>query len=388
MILVYALEKAPYTFSKSVFLAGPSPRQLGQPNWRTDALKMLADTGYDGVVFIPLLREGNYDYDFENQSAWENSCLNMSDVIMFWVPRNVKELPGFTTNVEWGMYKDSGKVVFGYPDGAEKVRYLQYQALEAGLPVYHTLAETIQATIAKLGEGSVRSNGEREVPLYIWRLQHFQLWYKNLVAAGNRLDGAKLLWSFRVGPNGSFTFAYTMLVNVFVTSENRHKTNEFMFSRPDTANIVAYRRGSNLLDTKVALIREYRAPARTEDAFVREPPGGSSFKPGADPQETMADELAQETGLTIQDPTRITFIGARQLCGTVATHMAHVFAIELNEMEFSFLAKQAEANQSHGVEEETERTFVEIHTLGNLLSNNSLVDWSVLGMIFSTLCPR
>lgn len=172
-----------------------------------------------------------------------------------------------------------------------------------------------------------------------------------------------------------------LVVDTEDAAEGRSKTNEFLISRPDTAAIVAYRKRVPLADTEVVLIREFRSPARTSDGFIREVPGGSSWKPGEDPFVTAAHELSEETGLTIE-PHRLRKIGARQLCGTLSTHQAHVFACELTDEELAVLRAQEANGTAHGVVEDTERTYVEIHRLGDLRDPSSnAVDWSMIGMI-------
>jgi 8-oxo-dGTP pyrophosphatase MutT (NUDIX family) len=384
MQVVYAPEQPSAQFSKAIFLAGPSPRDPAQPNWRPEALRALEDMGYDGVVFVPLPRDGNWSHGYDAQVEWEAAHLNMADVVVFWVPRS-KELPALTTNVEYGMYFDSGKAILGYPEGATHMRYLEDHGRKEGVPVYKTLVETLKAAVDRIGAGAERTGGERDVPLHIWRLPHFQGWLKAQKAAGNRLDGAKLLWSFRVGPTKGFTFAYALHVNVHITSEGRNKTNEFIISRPDIATIVAYRKRATLMDTDVVLIREFRSPARTSDGFIREVPGGSSWKPGEDPFATAAHELSEETGFNVE-PTRLRKIGARQLCGTLSTHQAHVFACEVTPEELLALRKQQQDGTVFGVVEDTERTYVEVHRLGDLMDPaSSAVDRSMLGMILTAI---
>jgi len=57
MEVVYAPEAPPSQFTKSIFLAGPSPRDPAQPNWRPEALAALEAMGYDGVV-LGITRSG------------------------------------------------------------------------------------------------------------------------------------------------------------------------------------------------------------------------------------------------------------------------------------------------------------------------------------------
>lgn len=408
MQIVYALEAPPRSFTKSIFLAGPSPREDHHDNWREIALEMLGEKGYQGVVFVPLPRDGAWTLEYNDQVEWETQCLNMADVILFWVPRDMDTLPGLTTNVEFGMWVDSGKCILGAPTSAVKMRYLYHHAQKAHVPMFNTLRQSVDAAMELFGNGAERIGGSREVPLHIWKLPHFQNWYQAQTFAGNRLDGAKLLWSFRVGPKGAFTFAYALHVNVFIRSEGRNKINEFIFARPDIATIVAYRLGeineypspegpltnNDLVDhirnTRVALIREFRSPARTEDGFIREVPGGSSWKLGEDPFVTMTHELEEETGLGKGsgfeiDPSRLRKIGSKQLAGTLSVHQAHVFACELTQEEMAYLKKQEEENVAHGVEADSERTYVEIHKLEALISGAVDVDWSMLGMILAAL---
>jgi hypothetical protein len=63
-------------------------------------------------------------FSYLDQVEWEYECLELSDLIVFWVPRDLKKLPGFTTNVEFGRYIASGKVLYGRPYEAPKTRYL------------------------------------------------------------------------------------------------------------------------------------------------------------------------------------------------------------------------------------------------------------------------
>ena len=384
MQVVYATEKPPAQFTKSIFLAGPSPRNPDQPNWRPEALAALEAMGYDGVVFVPLPREGDWSHGYDAQVEWELTYLNMADVVLFWVPRS-KDLPAMTTNVEFGSFYDTGKAILGYPKEATQMRYLDHLAKTESVTVCGTLEDTLRAAVTRLGTGALRVGGERDVPLHIWKLQHFQGWFKAQKAAGNRLDGARLLWSFRVGPAKGFTFAFVLRVDVHIESEGRNKTNEFIFARPDISTVVAYRKRAVLADTDIVLIREFRSPARTADGFIREVPGGSSWKPGEDPFVTAAHELSEETGFSV-DPARLRKIGARQLCGTLSVHQAHVFACEVTAEELIALRKQQEDGTVFGVAEDTERTYIEVQRLGDLIASASnALDWSMLGMILTAV---
>ena len=84
MEVVYVGEEMPETFTKSIFLAGPTPRNKEEvDSWRPDALSILEDKGYDGVVFIPEPRDGEFKHNYDDQVSWEEKHLNIADCIVF-----------------------------------------------------------------------------------------------------------------------------------------------------------------------------------------------------------------------------------------------------------------------------------------------------------------
>ena len=400
MQVVYAPEEAPQTSSSSIFLAGPSPRQSTDPNWRKEAIQILERLGYDGVVFAPIWREGvirekfTHEQNYDEQVEWETQYLNQADLVVFWVPRDMRKLPGLTTNVEYGLWVRSGKTLLGYPEGAEKMNYLETWALKEGVPVHQSLYTLLEDSVRRLGAGAARTGGERDVPLHLWKKPEFQTWLACHKAVGNRLDGAEAVWTFRVGKNKERVFLWALHCNIWIASEGRAKTNEVVVFRPDISTIIAFCRPDTktfvydkarpkafMEDTEIVLVREFRTPANNELAMVVEVPGGSSFKPGIAPETTAAEEMHEETGLQVS-ADRFVPIGVRQLAATWAAHKAHVYAVELTPAEM--LSLKWEAGKAHGNEADTERTFVEVTTLGDLFQNET-VDWSNLGMIFQAL---
>ncbi len=379
MHIVYYGEKPPETVSRSIFLAGPTPRQDITPSWRPDAIAILERIGYDGVVFVPESRDGKRLADYTAMVEWEESYLHMADCIAFWIPRNMDTMPALTTNVEWGVWYDSGKVVLGAPADAMHVRYEHYYAKKQSVPIADTLEGTMRAAIYHIGEGVPRMGGEREVPLYIWKTQAFRQWYKALLAAGNRLDGARVEWVFRVGPQKKAIFLWALHVNIFVAAEGRNKTNEFVMPRTDISAVLMYRRREDPLDTEVVLIREYRSPVSNETGFVWELPGGSTFKDGVDPQDQAIAEFEEEAGIAI-DLSRLRSHGARQVMATLSAHKAHLFSIEMTDNELADM--RSKHGIVYGVRDDTERTYVEVLTIRDILAR-PIVDWSMLGMILS-----
>ena len=150
MQIVYAKETLPQTSPLGIFLAGPTPRRKDVQSWRPDALRILEDQGYEGTVYVPEARDGTWKPDeYEMQVEWEEAALNKAACILFWVPRKMDTLPGLVTNVEFGVWQGSGKVVFGAPLDAEKVRYLLYYAVKLNIPAARTLEATVALAIER-----------------------------------------------------------------------------------------------------------------------------------------------------------------------------------------------------------------------------------------------
>ncbi len=386
MKVVYANQAPPESWSSAIFLAGPTPRaETTLPSWRPDALKYLEDMDYKGVVFVPEDVNGVWHHSYDDQIEWEEMCLNFADVIIFWIPRDIAQMPGFTTNDEWGFWKakDPMKLVLGTPDVAPKVRYQRYYANKHHVPTHDTLQATCVVAIEKLGNTSniTRQGGERSVPLHIWRTSSFQGWYKNLVEAGNRLDDAKVEWVLRVGPTQQFVFFWILHVDVYISAEDRHKTNEVVIARPDISTILLYERRTPVRDSRVVLVKEFRSPVSNEDGYVFELAGGSSWKANQNPLEVAVEECHEEVGLCLM-PHRFAVHQTRQVAATALTHRAHLFSAELSTEEMDKVAENTHVVR--GVKEDTERTWAVVMTYGDLLESTN-VDWSMLGMVASVL---
>jgi 8-oxo-dGTP pyrophosphatase MutT (NUDIX family) len=376
--IITTKEKIPTTWKKSIFLAGPTSRNNGDniTEWRKEVCNILKKRNYDGVVFIP---EPYIKEDYDKQVAWENECLNMADCILFWVPRSI-DLPGFTTNVEYGDWMKSGKVVFGSPNGALKVRYLKYKAKQYFIPVRTDLEHTVEEALKYIGEGDIREDGERYVPIQVWRTKQFHSWYDSVKNAGNVLEGAKVEWSFRVGKNKEKLFCWIMHVNVYITEEKRNKVNEFILARTDITSVVAYKLAANIIDTEILLIKEFRSPCSNNNGFIYELPSGSSKDDTKNMDDVVIDELREETGLDV-NKDRFNILKSRQVAATLSTHKAFLYSLELSEEE---IKKLKDTKREYGQENDTERTYVLVKTLKQILSDN-LLDYANLGMIFQAL---
>ena len=115
-------EELPDLNNPSIFLAGPTPREEHVSSWRPEAIDILKRAGFEGDVLAPEPFEGGFDA----QVAWEFHCLENCSAVCFWAPRDLKDMPAFTTNVEFGRYSGSGKALYGRPHRAPKTRYLDW----------------------------------------------------------------------------------------------------------------------------------------------------------------------------------------------------------------------------------------------------------------------
>lgn len=383
MIVVYTGETAPESYASSIFLAGPSPRKPSDRNWREEALKILEEANFNGVVFAPIYRDAkklDESFDYDAQIEWETKHLNASDIVAFWVPRDLKELPGFTTNVEFGLWVKSGKVLLGSPPDAEKMAYLNWWADKESVETFDDLTKLLKRAVEKLEVGEPRTGGERDVPLHLWKKPEFQTWLWAQKNVGNRLDGAKVVWTFRVGPAKQNTILWALQVNIWVARENRAKTNEVVIFRPNIAAVVVFCRGETILDSEVLLVREFRSATTSYDAMVHELPGGSS--PSAqDPQEIVLAELKEETNLEVP-PDRLRYLVNRQIASTLCAHSADLFAIEVSPKEM--LTMKWMEGSAFGKREDGEITYLEIRKLRDLLQDGG-IDWANMGMILQAV---
>ena len=138
---------------KSIFLAGPTPRGNNSISWRVEACKILENNGYDGLVYIPEYSSWKPKESYVDQAMWERIALTNASVIVFWIPRHLPDMPAFTTNVEFGYWLHSGKVIYGRPDEAEKIKYLDWlYELDYGEMPTKGLEETLLKAMNCLNE--------------------------------------------------------------------------------------------------------------------------------------------------------------------------------------------------------------------------------------------
>lgn len=151
--VVWAREPIPS--GPSVFLAGPTPTRGQVPSWRPAAIEAIAAawTGGPLTVLTPESRGGVRAKSYDDQFEWETAARKAAGVVLFWIPRDLESMPGFTTNVEFGHDVTTGRAVLGCPPDCpnpERNRYLIHLARHYGAPVRETLNDTVQAALARV----------------------------------------------------------------------------------------------------------------------------------------------------------------------------------------------------------------------------------------------
>lgn len=138
---------------KSIFLAGPTPRDGSIASWRVEACKKLEKLGFDGVVYVPEYSSWSPKADYIEQAMWEREALTEATVILFWIPRSFPDMPALTTNVEFGYWLHTNKVIYGRPNEAPKNKYLDWlYELDCKEKPYHDLETLLSVAIEKVNK--------------------------------------------------------------------------------------------------------------------------------------------------------------------------------------------------------------------------------------------
>ncbi|MFD3662819.1 NUDIX hydrolase [Streptomyces sp. NPDC058659] len=377
---VYAGEEPPEIYPASLYLSGapldPESSRLALHEatlqWRQPGTL---------VVFLPHPRGSAPRLDDASRLEWDRTQRTRADEIIHWHPQCG---PAAESWPEGDL--DDGRSVLGCPHGTDAAaRRLRRIAEDLRVPTAETLPQAIALALERIAHGAPRAAGQRDVPLLLWRTPSFRAWLAAQEDAGNTLLGGRISWTFRVGPHRSHVLLWAYAARIHVAAEDRVKDNEVVLGRPDLTSVVAYRPAPRWQDTEIALIREFRSPARTPDAYVREVPGGSSAKPG-DPRLTAAAEFTEETGLPLS-PARLHLVGTRQAAGTLSAHTQTAYAVELSTHELEQLRADT---TSHGNTNETEHTHVEVARLADILRPDGphAVDWTTLAVVLQAVQPQ
>ena len=82
---------------------------------------------------------------------WEREGLTKASIIVFWIPRSLPDMPAFTTNVEFGYWLHSNKVIYGRPDDAVKIKYLDWlYELDYNERPFNNLDDLLEEAVKKV----------------------------------------------------------------------------------------------------------------------------------------------------------------------------------------------------------------------------------------------
>ena len=111
----------------SIYLAGFDFRGKKFKSWRQDAVNLLVELGYNGIIYVPEDRSGRYGPDRENQEDWEWNALEKAGKIIFWIPGKVNivepklDLAEIATSLEYSyittIASRSRKIFYGRENG-------------------------------------------------------------------------------------------------------------------------------------------------------------------------------------------------------------------------------------------------------------------------------
>ena len=110
----------------AIFLAGPCPRDNYEDDWRPEAIKILQDLKFDGIVLNPTnpyYNEKDPDH-LAKQTNWEIEAMYKASAIVFWIERDENH-PALTTNFEFGHWFDKDGAYVGWSRKAIKNNYFQ-----------------------------------------------------------------------------------------------------------------------------------------------------------------------------------------------------------------------------------------------------------------------
>lgn len=156
MKLVYTGEHC-QNFRNSIFLAGCSYRDgsLNSMSWRREIELIIqqkeVETSVEFTLIIPEMNPNIPLYlTSEDIYRWETFMLSRSSSILFWIPRDMQDLPGLTTNIEFGEWMSKEGVFVGYPDDAEKNGSIKVRCEHYNKVIHNNLYGLVQAVIDDL----------------------------------------------------------------------------------------------------------------------------------------------------------------------------------------------------------------------------------------------
>lgn len=110
---------------KSIYLVGPTSGDKNIPSWRLEACKYLEEIGFDGVVYVPEISTKEKEKG-KNQERWERHAILESSIICFWIPKEIENDLYTDTDLDFGYWFSTNKVIYGTNAQTKTTRYLDW----------------------------------------------------------------------------------------------------------------------------------------------------------------------------------------------------------------------------------------------------------------------
>lgn len=161
--------------TRGVFLAGPTADDGNRTAWRLQAVMLLREEGYTGLIVIPEFRDGKFSRERWDDGLastmpgiaratvrildWETAGIDHCTVVLAWMPfalaakGTAESRPGFNTRREVSRIITQRRpgLALGMPDGALSGGGLRYDITKAGYPVFDSLKKTVHYAMSLLG---------------------------------------------------------------------------------------------------------------------------------------------------------------------------------------------------------------------------------------------
>ena len=104
------------------------------------------------------------------------------------------------------------------------------------------------------------------------------------------------------------------------------------------------------------------------------------------PLQVALEELDEEIQLK-GDAASMQIVGSRTVFPSLVSHKTHAFRLAVSDATVDRYLAMEKDNVSFGKEQDSERTFVVVRTVKELM-DDGLVDWSTMGIILTAIMGR
>ncbi|MGP4115288.1 hypothetical protein ACTWP5_30875 [Streptomyces sp. 4N509B] len=243
-VTVFAGEEPPESWAAAVLLPA-----AGDEAWRQQVLSALKEKWPHSalvgrmVVFVPQPREAGRD--ISNHAVWGRSAAAWADVILC--------LAG--DPAASGI--DDGPALLGQFASHGSTPSWEHHRL---LPVEGDPHEAAAAVMGRVGKGATRVDGERDVPLVIWRSAPFSAW-RSRTGSNTAIVSARLEWLDTDPSSVPRRWALRLRLRHHGAHTEDVFSDEVVLGGPNTLSLIIIHHRQPWTDSTVLLLREAPASA-------------------------------------------------------------------------------------------------------------------------------